>query len=53
MSCDYTAVAAGRTCQAEVVDCAVELVVPGSGHAGHHTSPCGLLRPHLGPASRG
>ena len=30
MSCDYTAVAAGQTCQAEVVQCAVELLGPAS-----------------------
>ena len=26
MSCDYTAVVAGQTCQAEVVDCRIELL---------------------------
>jgi len=30
MSCDYTAVAAGQTCEAEVVDCGLELLGPGS-----------------------
>ena len=30
MSCDYTAVAAGQTCQAEVVDCGLELLGAGS-----------------------
>ncbi len=42
MSCDYTAVAAGQTCQAEVVDCGLELLGPASAMlvVKHHRASC-------------